>query len=221
LHAPSLSGPDQRTQARQPEERGLEETTNSKIKGRETVMWPTKSKHVIVALASIVCVVVFGLCLKYLLGTQGEDTTHELFRKHILDPIPTSVAGLRAAETKLPFGYAYRFKVGKNDLAAILSSASFDRLSHVTYENGRLHFWQEPNVGMLAVAVQGPSWSSAPKWLKPQLWDHPQVYGFVKEEPKREIAKTIIYNENEQEAYFFALITKEETWPGPRDYGKW
>ncbi len=168
--------------------------------------------------------VVTGLFLKELLSVPPMPPPSEVFRQHIMDPIPESVTNIKADRPSVIGAYKYvlRFNISRNDLDSIINSRPFQRVWNVKYDNGYLD-WGWDRSGPLGIPKYGGSMivydrkgPREPGWFRPKLGDNAEVYAFEKVgdrvntqifdyEPKvydRHDTQVLIYNEKEGEAYF-------------------
>ena len=168
--------------------------------------------------------VVLGFFLKELLLPPPMPPPTELFKQHIMDPIPESVTNIKTDRPSVIGGYTYtlRFNISRADLDSIINSRPFQRVWNVKYNNGYLD-WGWDRSGPLGVPKYGssmivydPKGPRKPAWFRPKLSDNPEVYAFEKVgdrvntqifeyEPKvydRHDTEFLLYNEKEGEAYF-------------------
>jgi hypothetical protein len=153
----------------------------------------------------LMVVMILGSIL-VLLGTlHCKHARPRLFRLYILDPIPPSVADIRVDHARKLFGYGYtfRFKIAKTDVAAIVGSRPFRRVRNAKYENrGALDFeWSPTSSEELAVY---PSGQGKPAWFRPDSWQDPEAYAY-QERAEQETTCLLLYNEQVGEAYFLAF----------------
>ncbi len=141
-----------------------------------------------------------------LLGTLHFNRARSgLFRYYILNPIPASVTDIRVDHARVFFGYGYtfRFKIARADVAAIIGSRPFQRVRNVGYESGgTLHFeWSPTSWEGLAVY---PSGQGKPAWFTPDSWQDPEAYAY-QELAEQKTTYLLLYNEHVGEAYFLAF----------------
>ena len=135
----------------------------------------------------------------------------EVFRQHILDPLPESVTNMKVDRPKDFMGYRYtlRFDLNRADLSLLVDSLSLKRIWSVRYANGYLHWgWDRPG-GLLGISkhsttmtVYHSKGSRKPEWFGPELWDDPEAYALENESGGDTNTKVLIYNEKEGQAYF-------------------
>ena len=115
-----------------------------------------------------------------------ESRAHELFRQHVMDPIPASVAHIKADQARGASSYrcVFRFAVDKADVELIRQSRPFREVRITGYMGGGSLCWDwrdscssGPEKGR-AFCVYG---SHAPSWYDLELWDSPETYILVKE----------------------------------------
>jgi hypothetical protein len=135
--------------------------------------------------------------------------TDEIWRQHVLDPIPESVANIKADRPSVIEGdtYTLRFNIERSDLALLIDSGQFQRVWNVKYENGCLFWawdtWRGFSMNGVTISVYGSAGTRRePAWFRPELWKNPEAYAFRKEVGSQRITKVLLYNEKEGEAYF-------------------
>lgn len=133
----------------------------------------------------------------------------DLFRKHVLDPIPQSVTDIRADRPKKYRGYTYtlRFKIDRPDVALLINAGSLKRVWNVKYKNGYLFWaWDTLNgfsLNGIDIIVYHPDGPPEPTWFKPELWEDSEAYAFSETTDCRITnTKVLLFNEKEGEAYF-------------------
>jgi hypothetical protein len=146
-----------------------------------------------------------GLVVMGVLLLQGSAPPASLFREHIRDPIPTSVAEIRVDRARKFFGYGYvfHFRINKADADLIMSSRSLQRVYNVGYAEGDfVYAYDSLSGGGIAVYAPGrePSWFTPRKWLgRMQAYEaHEVKYGDL-------YTWLLLYNEQLGEAYFLAF----------------
>lgn len=160
----------------------------------------------------------------------------EVFRQHVLDPIPESVTNIKADQPKNILGYRYtlRFNINRVDLALLIDSRPFERVWNVKYKNGYLSWeWDPPRLygipghrisipgSGVTIILYHQDGRREPEWFKLKLWDNPEAYVFRKignqvniqtmEDMKaydRINTQVLLYNEKEDEAYFIVSSLK-------------
>lgn len=121
-------------------------------------------------------------------------TPSELFRKHILDPIPESVKNIKADRPSEILGYTYtlRFNINRADLELLIKSGTLERVWNVQYENGYLNWdWDPPRLygtpgrqismpgsGMDIIVYHPERWRREPRWFRLDQWENPEAYVF-------------------------------------------
>jgi hypothetical protein len=152
----------------------------------------------------------------------------EIFRQYVLSPIPKSVKNIKADQPGKIFGYTYtfRFNISRDDLALLLDSQPFIEVRNVNYKNGMLEWgWgridqTEPNIPKYGISLPLYEYGDRPhdpSWFRPGQWNNPEAYGFYKvgdlvntqaieqdaqDLGGRETIQVLLYNEEEEEAYF-------------------
>lgn len=135
----------------------------------------------------------------------------EVFRQHVLDPIPESVTNIKADQPKNILGYRYtlRFNINRADLAKLINSGPLVRVWNVKYGKGRLKWawdtWHGHSMSGSDVIVYK---RREPAWFRPELWDNPEAYAFDETVGGRMNTKVLLYNEKEDEAYFIVSRLK-------------
>ncbi len=174
------------------------------------------------------------ICMVVLLALSGckprkmsKARASQAFRQYVLNPIPKSVTNINADPASIIFGYTYtfRFNINRDDLALLINSRPFIRVWNVKYKNGCIS-WEWDRAGPMGIAKHGHSmplygdvWDlpREPAWFKPELWDNPEAYGFLKvgnlvniqalerdrqKSRGRLTIQVLLYNEKQGEAYF-------------------
>lgn len=154
---------------------------------------------------SLMVVMILG-CIIMLLGRLHFDRAgSSLFEQYVLDPIPPSVTDIRVDHARKLFGYGYtfRFKIAKPDVAMIIGSRPFQRVQDVGYERGgTLHFeWSPTSWEGLAVY---PSGKGKPAWFTPDEWQDFDAYAY-EERAEQKTTYLLLYNEQIGEAYFLTF----------------
>ena len=193
-----------------------------------------KRRHFIAIIVfGVVVIFLFVMFLKYIphIFLRPRNTPvqpEETFRKYVLDPIPKSVANIKADQTGKLFShkYTFRFNISRDDLSLLLNSQPFIEVWNVKYKNGALEWgWGRVGLGELnipkygySLPLYGNNWDSPhePKWFKPGRWKNPEAYAFYKVgdfvnfqvlehdgriSGGRVTIKVLLYNEKEGEAY--------------------
>ena len=153
------------------------------------------------------------LCLIYgrsiLLGLPAS----EIFRQHVVDPIPRSVTDIKVDQPKKRGGYGYvlRFGINRADLRLILESQPVP-FSEAQIANdlsdGSLYWrWKGPplSLGGHGLTLYGDG--RKPSWYDLPSWDNPEVYALVRYEKdwnSRDI-QVLIYNPSLEQAYFIVF----------------
>jgi hypothetical protein len=148
----------------------------------------------------------------------------ELFTQHLLDPIPESVANIKADRPSAMWGYTYtlRFNINRADLNVLIDSQPFQKVWSAKYDHdhGWLFWgWDRPGpLGMpkrlrmsklsTYLPVYRPGRRRKPAWFRPELWDDPEAYALQRKEADTEIIKVLLYNDTEGEAYFIVDTAK-------------
>lgn len=173
-------------------------------------------------------IVIFGAATIILLKTvmtaraRAKIEPARVFAHYVLDPIPESVTNIKA-DQPMKFGgfrYTLRFNISREDLDLIVDSFPFQRVWNIEYGNGYLD-WGWETLGDFstngeAIIVYHPDGPREPAWFKPDLWDDPEAYAFVKigdsvnmetfkyekKASDHEDIRVLLYNEKESQAYF-------------------
>lgn len=170
------------------------------------------------AVTSLACLIVLAGAWLLHDGDHREEPS-ELFRKHIVDPIPPSVMDIKVEQTRVVFGFVYQFKIEPKDFALILESGPFQLVMNVRYEKGTLDWDWGPTAGV-TIPVYEESWrGSSPAWLNPSQWQGSKAYALRNDQPGRTITKVLIYDETLGEVHCFAFCNANGL--GPRDHGIW
>jgi len=159
---------------------------------------------------------VASLILKKELSKPPMPPPSEVFRQHILDPIPESVTNIRADRPKdvlSSYRYTLRFNINRADLALLIDSLSLVRVWNVEYRDGDLFWawdtWRGLSTnGVTIIVYDSRSWRRKPKWFRPELWDNPEAYAFKEKIGDRMYIQVLLYNEKEGEAYFIVSSLK-------------
>ncbi|MHC4172949.1 MAG: hypothetical protein ACYTBX_03980 [Planctomycetota bacterium] len=157
-----------------------------------------------------------SLILKKELSKPPMPPPSEIFRQHILDPIPESVANIRADQPKNLLGsyrYTLRFNIDRADLALLIDSLSLVRVWNVEYRDGDLFWaldtWRGLSMnGVTIIVYDSRRRRREPKWFRPELWDNPEAYAFREKIGDRMYTQVLLYNEKEGEAYFIVSNLK-------------
>lgn len=150
---------------------------------------------------------------------MSEEEATAAFKNYVFNPVPASVANIRADQPKDFGGYRYtfRFNINRDDLALLTASCPFVRVWNIEYKSGSLR-WQWSREGLLGTGpITGiPCYDHTrePRWFEPGQWADPEAYAFLKVGDwvnvetfgKRSSGPTnikiLLYNEKEREAYF-------------------
>lgn len=171
-----------------------------------------------------------GMILKKQLSQPPMPPPSEIFRQHILDPIPESVTNIRADRPKNFLGsytYTLRFNINRADLALLINSRPLVKVWNVEYRDGDLFWawdtWRGFSMNACTIIVyDSRRWRRKPKWFRPELWDNPEAYAFRKVGDRVNIQslkydkktydrineQVLLYNEKEGEAYFIVSSLK-------------
>lgn len=171
-------------------------------------------------------VVILGLCGCRERRMSEEEAT-AAFKNYVFNPIPASVANIRADQPKNFGGYRYtfRFNINRDDLTLLTNSGPFVRVWNVTYENRSLS-WQWDRDGLFGTGKYNsgiPCYDHTrePSWFRPGQWANPEAYAFWKEGNFVNVEtfgkhssgptkiKVLLYNEKEAEAYFVVTYFKD------------
>lgn len=125
-----------------------------------------------------------------------------LFRKHILDPVPKSVAELKVDRARETFGYGYvfYFKISEEDLDLLIASRPFERIHTVTYGGGALYGvgWPTP---LLLVYPPGKE----PDWFTRRKICGREGYAYDEVKSGKLYTWVLVCDRKLGEAYFFAF----------------
>jgi hypothetical protein len=120
-----------------------------------------------------------------------------LFRQFVLDPIPESVTDLKADRTQelFGYGYAFHFKVSRDDLYLISRSRPFQRVVGIECTEDSFISWELESTGRETILVYAPG-QRRPKWFRPDTWVDPESYVTADGD-----IRVLIYNDKGGEAY--------------------
>lgn len=129
-------------------------------------------------------------------------TSRELFKQHVLDPIPESIREIRVDRTQQVFGYGltFRFKVSGADLDRILESRPFTEMMNISYRNRVLHWDSEPSGGQTVLLY--PSESDVPTWFDLEIQEATQGYAVFDDQGYRWSMWILIYQPVLEDTYF-------------------
>ena len=131
----------------------------------------------------------------------------EIFRQHVLDPIPKSVTNVKADQPREIGGFMYtlRFDINRADIDMLIDSGPMERVWNVRYGDRRLD-WGWDQAGPGGRSMYGHSMivygRREPGWFRPELWDNPEAFASREEASGRTITRVLLYDEREGEAYF-------------------
>jgi hypothetical protein len=138
------------------------------------------------------------------LRTLVASSPSDLFRRHILDPLPSSVTDIRADQTRSVFGYGYvfRFRISRGDLGLLLASRPFARAVNVRFADGVLS-WDWYTGGGVSASVYASRWN-VPEWFTPEKWNDAKAYATYDHSPEGTTdMQVLLHNETAGEAYLF------------------
>jgi hypothetical protein len=140
----------------------------------------------------------------------------ELFTRYVLDPIPASVTKIKYDRDLPVYRYAYTFKfnIDKSDLAQIVNSRPFQRVSNLSYDSQKGLYWEWDSQHSHWLSVYDPRqkrafwWQRKPRWFTPDRWDEPQAYALV-DRGKNWSTQVLLYNAELGQAYFIVHTAEE------------
>jgi len=166
----------------------------------------------------ILVYVVFGVVLLicpviFLLKTPSS----ELFRRYVLEPIPASVMDIKS-DRDLPvyrYAYTFRFNINESDLAQLVNSRPFQKISNVKYDSQKGLYWEWDSRRSHTMLVYSPGqgrpwwWQRKPRWFTPDRWDNPQAYVF-RDKSENWSVQVLLYNEKLGQAYFIVHTAQKQ-----------
>jgi len=178
-----------------------------------------------VAAFAVLAVTASLTCRKSPDSRQSETWESRIFKKYVLDPIPKSVADIKADEIgKRGLGHIYvmHFNIQKTDAALIINSRQYEKFTSVTYhEQGYLHWHGSQDQGFdvekmyLDLGTGGglPLYTKERGQDKPE-WFHPNdmanSVSYVAKEKfgrsTRYTTKVLTFDEDLEEAYFVEYL---------------
>lgn len=162
--------------------------------------------------------VVFGVVLLiYAVTALLKTPSPELFRRYVSDPIPASVMNIRS-DRDLPvyrYAYTFRFNINESDLALLVNSRPFQKISNVKYDSQTGLYWEWDSRRSHTMSVYGPGqgrpwwWQRKPRWFTPDRWDNPQAYAF-KDKSQNWSIQVLLYNDKLGQAYFIVHTAQKQ-----------
>ena len=167
----------------------------------------------------ILWVLVFGVVMLVVVAARRRPPLEiRVFERHVLKPIPPSVAGIRLHEATGSFGCTHilRFRISRGEAASIVASRPFEEFGWVWYSNYNVSSGnlaangRDPRQNtMFGVAVESvpvrehgklwlPDWFGINDWENPEVWRVHQKWGRA----ERDHIQLFVYNERIGEAYF-------------------
>ena len=154
-----------------------------------------------------------AVLLVYSLRVRPRIQAAELFRKHIMDPIPASVTQIQADQPMVVGSCVYilRFSVSLADFELIAKSRPFREAEISVYPDGALDWtWKNlPVSGDLGeIGSEFPMYGQRqrrPSWFDLHSWDHSKGYAYRKKGPHEE-SQVLIYNSILGQAYFIIHV---------------
>jgi hypothetical protein len=165
----------------------------------------TKCRQVYLPGCCVVLNLMLLVALALLIDLLLNPSPSRLFRRYVLDPIPTSVAEIKS-DRPLEFTghrYIFQFSISRSDVQSILKSRSFKEIKDVEYDKGALWWcWMEdPRRGVSLPLYEPYDGRPGPEWFRPQDWHSPEAYAF-QEQRDREHIQILLYNEQLNQVYF-------------------
>ncbi len=166
-----------------------------------------------ISLYVVFCVVFFIYAVTALLRTPSP----ELFRRYVSAPIPASVMNIRY-DRDLPvyrYAYTFRFNINESDLALLVNSRPFQKISNVKYDSQTGLYWEWDSTRSHSLSVYGPGqgrpwwWQRKPRWFTLDRWDNPQAYVF-KDNSKNWSIQVLLYNDKLGQAYFIVHTAQKQ-----------
>jgi hypothetical protein len=173
---------------------------------------------------SIACMLFISLCVVFgivllIFAAIGllKTPTPELFRRYVLDPIPTSVMNIKS-DRDLPvyrYAYTFSFKINESGLALLVKSRPFQKISNVKYDSKTGLYWQWDSQRSHTMSVYGPGqarpwwWQRKPHWFMPDRWDNPRAYAF-EDKSKNWSIQVLLYNDKLGKAYFIVHTAQKQ-----------
>jgi hypothetical protein len=128
----------------------------------------------------------------------------DIFRQFVVDPIPESVTEIKVDQTLALFGYGYtlRFKISRPDLALIINSRAFKRVSNIRYDKKDTFLnwtWDTGPGAAMFVYARG---KHRPSWFMPETLVNTEAYAIPVGAGD---TRVLLYGEKEGEAYLIIL----------------
>lgn len=159
----------------------------------------------------LLTVVVLVVCAVFARVVLQRAKTPDTFRRYVLDPIPESVARIRARQPKTlgGYGFTFRFEIDRSDLAAILDSRSLERVHDLAYEGKVLSWYWTPSTSVSMSPYGYSWWPPEPKWFADLgRWKDPEAYALEQRRPDGRITEVLIYNPELREAIFLTWLAR-------------
>ena len=159
------------------------------------------------------CAIVLSI---YVMRIQWKLRASDLFREYIMDPVPASVADVKADQPKTigGYGYVFRFAVKRTDLELIRKSRPFREAQITSYMGGGSLYWDWKDVPSSGhIGEKGRAFSMygtrlrAPPWYDLESWDSPETYVLVKDDKDGNTLENqvLVYNAELGQAYFIVF----------------
>jgi len=156
-------------------------------------------------------VIVFGVGVVAISLIYRRAKAPVLFRQYVLDPIPESVAGIRAHQPKTlgGYGYTFRFEIDRSDLTLILDSRPLERVYSIRYVDQVLDWNWNPSSGVM-MSPYGPGWwPREPKWFADlEAWTDVEAYALDQEQDDGRIIEVLIHDSDLEEAIFVTFYAR-------------
>ena len=162
---------------------------------------------------SLVLLASAGIALFWTLRTPPS----ELFARYVCDPIPESVTKIKYDRDLPVYRYAYTFKfdIDKSDLAQIIDSRPFQRVSNLSYDSQKGLYWQWDSRHSHSMFVYSSGrdrpwwWQRRPGCFTPDRWDEPAAYALV-DSGENWSTQVLLYNDELRQAYFIVHTAEKQ-----------
>ena len=150
----------------------------------------------------ILNVLIFTLCSLCISSCIEKPDPVSHFKQYILDPIPKSVKNIKIDQTSMFNGYSYLFgfDIEREDVNLIIESNSLTTAT-VRYSDGRFRVDNVRGNIIGSLLVYGSRKKA--EWFNPELWTNPDAYVYHKRIDTHADSQILIFNEEENKAYFF------------------
>ncbi len=162
--------------------------------------------------------VVFGIVLLiYAVVFMLRTPSPELFKRYVLDSVPASVTNIKY-DRDLPvyrYAYTFRFNISESDLAQLVNSRPFQKVSNVKYDGQKGLYWEwdSRRSHTMFVYSSGESrpwwWQRKPRWFTPNRWDNLQGYVF-RDKSENWSVQVLLYDQKLGQAYFIVHTAQKQ-----------